>query len=356
MYYQRLKHTLQARPRTWVVTGVAGFIGSNILETLLQLEQNVVGLDNFSTGYHHNLEQVEQAVGFKQWSNARIVEGDIRDLPTCQRACAGADFVLHQAALASVPRSLADPVRTHESNVTGFLNMLVAARDADVKRFVFASSSSVYGNHPALPQHEENIGQPLSPYAATKSMNETYAGVFARAFGLACIGLRYFNVFGPRQEPNGAYASVIPRWIASLLQGRSIHIFGDGETSRDFSFVDNVVQANLLAATAENSAALNQVFNVAVGDRTTLNQLFEMIQNTLRELDPSVPEQQPVYQDARPGDVRHSQAGIGKAQELLGYVPTHNVEQGLEKAMGWYRDRLKPVLQRRAVEEPVGAL
>ncbi len=356
MHYQTLKQTLRARPRTWLITGIAGFIGSNILEKLLQLEQNVVGLDNFSTGYHHNLEQVKQAVTPRHWSKARILEGDIEDLPTCQRACAGVDFVLHHAALGSVPRSLADPLRTHQSNVTGFLNMLVAAREAKVKRFVFASSSSVYGDHPTLPKVEENIGQPLSPYAATKLMNEIYAGVFARAFGLDYIGLRYFNVFGPRQDPSGAYAAVIPRWIASLLQGRSIRVFGDGENSRDFTFIDNVVQANLLAATAENSAAVNQVFNIAFGKRTTLNQLFRLLQNALRLRDPSLPEQRPLYQPARPGDVCHSHAAITKAQQLLGYVPTHDVAEGLDMAMEWYREKLNPTLQSPDEPEPAGTL
>jgi len=328
------------------VTGAAGFIGSNILDTLLQLDQRVVALDNFSTGYEQNLDEVRAAVGAHKWAQARIVEGDICDLPTCQRLCSGVDFVLHQAALGSVPRSMADPIGTHESNVNGFLNMLLAARDAKVKRFVYASSSSVYGDDPSLPKIEQNVGQPLSPYAATKAVNEVYAGVFARSFGLASIGLRYFNVFGPRQDPDGAYAAVIPRWIAEFLQRRPIEIYGDGETSRDFCFIENVIQANLLAATTDNPAALNEVFNIGVGETTTLNELFRLIQNTLRRLDVSLPEQKPIYRDFRPGDVQHSHADISKAQRLLGYAPTHRIQQGLELAMDWYRQKLQPETER----------
>jgi UDP-N-acetylglucosamine/UDP-N-acetylgalactosamine 4-epimerase len=348
MLYNELQSTLRSAPRTWLVTGVAGFIGSNLLETLLQLDQYVLGIDNFSTGYQENLDEVRTKVGPRKWARARIVEGDIRDPATCQRLCADVDYVLHQAALGSVPRSLADPVASHDTNVSGFLNMLIAARDAKVRRFVYASSSSVYGDHPALPKIEDSVGQPLSPYAATKAMNETYADVFARTFALNSIGLRYFNVFGPRQDPAGAYAAVIPRWIATLLQREPIHIFGDGETSRDFSYIDNIVQANLLAATTENPAALNQVFNIAIGETTTLNQLFQFIQNTLRQMDPSIPEQQPVYSDFRPGDVRHSHASIEKAQRLLGYSPTLRIQEGLELAMGWYRRKLLPQAKSQA--------
>lgn len=342
MLYQNLQSELRSAPRTWLVTGVAGFIGSNILHTLLELDQFVLGLDNFSTGHQENLDEVRVQVGPRKWARARIVEGDIRDLADCQQLCADVDYVLHQAALGSVPRSMADPIRTHETNVSGFLNILIAARDTKVKRLVYASSSSVYGDHPTLPKLEDNIGQPLSPYAATKAMNETYAGVFARSFGLNSIGLRYFNVFGPRQDPAGAYAAVIPRWIAALLQHEPVHIFGDGETSRDFSYIDNVVQANLLAATTENSAALNQVFNIALGETTTLNQLFYLIQEILRQSDTSTPPREPVYNDFRSGDVRHSHASIEKAQRLLGYSPTHRIQQGLELAMSWYRRKLLP--------------
>ena len=327
------------------MTGAAGFIGSNLLEKLLQLDQQVVGLDNFSTGHQSNLDEVRAAVGSQRWERARIIEGDIRDLEMCRRACAGADCVLHQAALGSVPRSLADPICSHESNVSGFLNMLVAARDAKIKRFVYASSSSIYGDEPHLPKIEDRLGQPLSPYAATKRMNELYAGVFARAFGLQCIGLRYFNVFGQRQDPAGPYAAVIPRWIAALLQRQPVYIYGDGETSRDFSFVENVVQANLLAACTDNPSALNQNFNIAVGETTSLNQLFHAIWKILRRATNSVVEQKPVYKEFRPGDIRHSHATIEKARRLLGYSPTHRVEQGLELAMSWYQKRLQPKTQ-----------
>ena len=336
---------LPGPPRTWLLTGAAGFIGSNILERLLQLDQRVIALDNFSTGYEQNLDEVRAAVGESKWGQVRIVEGDVCDLPTCQRLCSGVDIVLHQAALGSVPRSLADPIASHESNVNGFLNIILAACEAKVKRFVYASSSSVYGDDPDLPKVEHKVGQPLSPYAATKFINELYAGVFARCFDVPSIGLRYFNVFGPRQDPDGAYAAVIPRWIAALLQRQPIEIYGDGETSRDFSFVENVVQANLLAATTENPAALNQAFNIALGETTSLNELFQLIQNSLRQIDPSLPEQKPIYKDFRPGDVRHSHADISKAQKLLGYNPTHRIQQGLNLAMEWYRRRLGPAAE-----------
>ena len=346
---------LRAAPRTWVVTGVAGFIGSNILESLLELDQYVIGLDNFSTGYQANLDEVRGIAGARKWSRAKVIKGDIRNLATCQRACRGADFVLHQAALGSVPRSIADPIRSHESNVSGFLNMLVAARDARVSRVVFASSSSVYGDDPALPKIEKRVGEPLSPYAATKGMNEMYARVFARAFGLQSIGLRYFNVFGPRQDPAGAYAAVIPKWIAALLQGQPVHIYGDGETSRDFSYITNVVQANILAATTENPAALNGVFNIALGETTSLNQLFRMVQEALQKSDPSIAEQAPIYNDFRAGDVRHSQAAIEKARELLGYQPTHRIHEGLMLAMDWYRQKLQPAREQVEVVASVAA-
>ncbi len=272
--YENLQSDLRAAPKKWLVTGCAGFIGSNLLEALLKLDQQVVGLDNFSTGKRDNLCQVEKLVAPRQWARFQFIEGDIRDLATCQGACSGVDYVLQQAALGSVPRSIKDPVASHDNNVTGFLNMLVAARDQKVKRFVYASSSSVYGDHPDLPKVEQKTGQVLSPYAATKAMNEIYAGVFAKAYGLQPIGLRYFNVFGPRQDPDGAYAAVIPKWIAALLKREPVVILGDGETSRDFCFVDNAVQANLLAATATHPGAVSQAYNIAVGDRTTLNELF----------------------------------------------------------------------------------
>ena len=334
--YKQLQAELKAAPCTWLVTGVAGFIGSNLLEALLKLDQRVVGLDNFATGKRRNLDEVKASVPDEAWGRFQFIEGDLADLPLCRRACRGVDYVLHQAALGSVPRSIKDPISSHQSNVSGFLNMLAAARDTDVQRFVYASSSSVYGDHPALPKVEEKTGRPLSPYAATKLMNEIYADVFGRSYGLPCVGLRYFNVFGPRQDPEGAYAAVIPRWIASLLRREPIVIHGDGETSRDFCFVDNVVQANLLAATSDNPQAVNQVYNIGVGERTTLNQLFQFMQQLISSRDPLLPEQSPNYRNFRPGDVRHSLANITKAKQLLGYAPTHRIEKGLALAMDWY--------------------
>ncbi|MDA8093807.1 MAG: NAD-dependent epimerase/dehydratase family protein [Betaproteobacteria bacterium] len=338
--FEALKAGLRASPRVWLITGVAGFIGSNLLEALLALDQTVVGLDNFSTGFRHNLEEVQSLVGDGQWQNFHLIEGDIRDLAQCRQACAGADFVLHQAALGSVPRSLEDPLTTNACNITGFLNMLVAARDAGVKGFVYAASSSTYGDHPGLPKVEECIGAPLSPYAVTKYVNELYAGVFARCYGFRSIGLRYFNIFGRRQDPEGAYAAVIPRWIAGLLRGEPAHINGDGETSRDFCYIDNAVQANLLAATAENEAAWDQVYNVAVGERTSLNALFHMIRARLALEYPHLKDVEPIHRDFRAGDVRHSLADISKAGRLLGYEPSDPIEQGLEKAMRWYTQTL----------------
>ena len=334
--YLKLQAALRASPKTWLVTGAAGFIGSNLVETLLKLDQRAVGLDNFATGKHNNLDEVKALVTPAQWASFRFGEGDICDLAACRAACEGADFVLHQAALGSVPRSMVDPLGSHEANVTGFVNMLLAARDAKVKRFVYASSSAVYGDHPELPKVEDKIGQPLSPYAATKLMNEVYADVFARAYGLESIGLRYFNVFGPRQDPEGAYAAVIPRWVAALLRREPVQVNGDGETSRDFCFIANVVEANLLAATTTNAEAVNQVYNIAVGERTTLNQLFHLLKNGLQRRDPSLPVPPPVYQDFRRGDVRHSLADIGKARQLLGYAPGLRVEEGLNLALEWY--------------------
>ena len=338
--YAQLQTELMAVPRTWLVTGVAGFIGSNLLEALLKLDQRVAGLDNFSTGKRKNLEEVRALVPTAQWARFQFLEGDIGDLAACQRACAGVDFVLHQAALGSVPFSMKDPLASHRSNVTGFLNMLLAARDAKVKRFVYASSSAIYGDDPSLPKVEETTGQPLSPYAATKAINEVYASAFALAYGFPSIGLRYFNVFGPRQDPDGAYAAVIPLWIAALLRRQPIFINGDGETSRDFCFVANVVQANLLAATTANAEALNQAYNVALGQRTTLNELFHSLQSSLRQKDAALPQQKPTYRDFRPGDVRHSLADIRKAQRLLGFAPGHSIQAGLDLAMDWYRQNV----------------
>ena len=330
---------LTAQPARWLVTGSAGFIGSHLVESLLRLDQTVVGLDNFATGHRRNLDEVRSLVTPAQWSRHRFVEADIGDLDACREACRGIDFVLHQAALGSVPRSLANPVATNAANVDGFLNMLVAARDAGVKRFVYAASSSTYGDHEALPKIEERIGRPLSPYAVTKLVNELYAEVFARCYGLASVGLRYFNVFGARQDPEGAYAAVIPRWTRAMLLGEEVKINGDGETSRDFCFVDNAVQANLLAATTDDPAAVNQVYNVAVDDRTSLNRLFDMLRDALSDFRPDVRSLRPVYGGFRPGDVRHSQADIDKARRLLGYRPSHRLEDGVRVAMPWYVSR-----------------
>jgi UDP-N-acetylglucosamine 4-epimerase len=334
--YLNLKERLLNTRYTWVVTGVAGFIGSNLLEVLLRHNQAVVGLENFSTGHQHNLDQVKECVSAEQWSRFRLITGDIRDLKDCQDACANADFVLHQAALGSVPRSLEDPLLTNENNISGFVNMLVAARDANVRRFVYAASSSTYGDHPGLPKVEDAIGKPLSPYAVTKYVNELYADVFARCYGFKTIGLRYFNIFGQRQDPEGAYAAVVPKWVASLLDEQPVYINGDGETSRDFCFIDNAVQANLLAATIENEDALNQVYNVAVGEQTTLNQLFDMIKGLLAEDRPELAGTSAVYRDFRAGDVRHSLADISKAKRLLGYLPTHRIDEGMQESMAWY--------------------
>ena len=334
--YQALQSALRATPKTWLVTGVAGFIGSNLLETLLMQDQRVVGLDNFATGHQRNLDEVQGLVGAERWARFKFIRGDIRQLPDCQTACADVDIVLHQAALGSVPRSLADPVTTNAVNVDGFLNMLVAARDAKVQRFVYAASSSTYGDHPALPKVEDRIGAPLSPYAVTKLVNELYADVFARAYGLQSIGLRYFNVFGPRQDPNGAYAAVIPKWIAALIDSRPVQINGDGHTSRDFCFVANAVQANLLAGCTQRDDAINQIYNVAVGDRTSLNELFALLRQHLTPTFPQLSDVQPVHADFRPGDVLHSQADIGKAADRLGYRPSHGIGEGLAEAMRWY--------------------
>ncbi len=334
--YQELTAHLQNHAFTWLITGVAGFIGSNLLETLLKLNQKVVGLDNFSTGHHHNLAQVQALVTPEQWANFRIIEGDIRHPEDCREACNGVDYVLHQAALGSVPRSLENPRLTNENNITGFLNMLVEARDAGVKRMVYAASSSTYGDHPGLPKVEDVIGKPLSPYAVTKYVNELYADVFARCYGFKTIGLRYFNIFGQRQDPQGAYAAVIPKWVSSMLKNEPVYINGDGETSRDFCYIDNTVQANLLAATADHPDAANQVYNVAVNERTTLNQLYEAIRSLLEPRFPHLQGEKPIYRDFRAGDVRHSLADISKAQNLLGYAPTHRIGDGLKVAMDWY--------------------
>lgn len=343
--YEELQEHLKDNRYTWLVSGVAGFIGSNILEKLLVLNQKVIGLDNFETGYQRNIDQaIDDAAKAADCPLAsdsfHFIEGDICNSDTCRQACEGVDFVLHQAALGSVPRSIEDPVRTNRANIDGFLNMLVSARDASVRRFVYAASSSTYGDHPDLPKVEENIGAPLSPYAVTKVVNELYASVFASTYGFKSIGLRYFNIFGKRQDPDGAYAAVIPKWVSSILKSEEVFINGDGETSRDFCYIDNTVQMNLLAAMADNDGAIDQVYNVALNDRTSLNQLYHMIEDRLIQRSEHLSKKEPVYRDFRAGDVRHSQADISKAKNLLGYFPSHRIDEGLDEAMDWYVEKL----------------
>jgi UDP-N-acetylglucosamine 4-epimerase len=338
--YETLQRDLSRGPATWLVTGAAGFIGSNLVEALLKLDQRVIGLDNFATGHRRNLVEVRELVTRRQWTRFKFIQGDVCALKACRRACREVEFVLHQAALGSVPRSLKDPIGSHASNVTGFIHLLVAAREATVKRFVYASSSSVYGDHPVLPKVEPVLGQPLSPYAATKRINELYADVFATCYGMESIGLRYFNVFGPRQDPHGPYAAVIPKWVAAMIHRQPVRINGDGRTSRDFCYVANAVQANLLAATTRNPAAVNQVYNVALNERTSLNELFVLLRDRLAPHHPHLRNARPVHQDFRAGDVRHSQADIRKARRLLGYRPTHRIDAGLDAALAWYRRNL----------------
>jgi UDP-N-acetylglucosamine 4-epimerase len=334
-YYSQIQQQLIEQPRIWLITGVAGFIGSNLLETLLKLNQRVTGLDNFATGFQKNLDEVKTLVTPEQWQNFTFIEGDIRKLADCQQACKGVDYVLQQAALGSVPRSINDPIATNDTNISGFLNMLVAARDAQVSSFTYAASSSTYGDHPALPKVEHTIGKPLSPYAVTKVVNELYADVFAKTYGFQTIGLRYFNVFGRRQNPNGAYAAVIPKWTAAMIANEEIFVNGDGETSRDFCYVDNAVQANILAATVQNTDAKNQVYNIAFGGRTTLNELFKAIKIALLTHNITY-HLEPIYKDFRAGDVLHSLADIGKAQQQLRYEPTYSVLSGIEVGVNWY--------------------
>ena len=334
--YQSAQQHLKEQQYCWLITGVAGFIGCNLLQALLKLNQRVIGLDNFSTGYMHNLNQVKEQVGAQAWLNFRFIEGDICQLEDCIKACCKVDYVLHHAALGSVPRSIEAPILTNENNISGFVNMLVASRDASVKRFVYAASSSTYGDHPDLPKVESMIGRPLSPYAVTKYVNELYAEVFSSCYGTESIGLRYFNVFGPRQDPNGAYAAVIPQWIAALIKGQVLRINGDGETSRDFCYIENVVQVNILAALTDAAEAVNQVYNVALNERTSLNQLYEMLRSLLVRKFPYLKKHKPEYVAFREGDVRHSQADISKAIRLLGYAPTHRIDEGLKQALDWY--------------------
>lgn len=339
--YETLLTNIRKETRTWLVTGVAGFIGSNLMEALLRADQRVVGLDNFATGKQTNLNEVLDSVSRQQRSRFQFIEGDIGNGEVCRQACRGADYILHQAALGSVPRSIKDPRSTNEANVTGFLNLLEAAREMPVRRFVYASSSAIYGDAPELPKREERTGRPLSPYAVTKVVNELYAEVFTRIYGIESIGLRYFNVFGPRQDPEGPYAAVIPRWIGAMLRNEPAVINGDGTTSRDFCHVANVVQANLLAATSNNLAAIGQVFNVACNARTTLLELFELLRLKLLPHHPQLRTYKPQYAPCRQGDIQHSLADIAKARRLLGYEPSHNISEGLDASLGWYEQNLR---------------
>lgn len=341
--FDQLLESFKTTQKTWLVSGNAGFIGSNLTEFLLAHGQKVVGLDNFSTGYQHNIDDVLSCIGADAGKNFTFIEGDIADFETCVRACKGVDIILHQAALGSVPRSIADPITSNRSNITGFLNLLTAAKEAGIKRFVYASSSSVYGDSAELPKVEERTGNLLSPYAVTKMTNELYAGVFTRTYGIETIGLRYFNVFGRRQNPNGAYAAVIPKWVDSLLSNEEVYINGDGETSRDFTYIDNVIQMNLLAGTTDNPAAFGQAFNVAVGGRNTLNELYSIIvENIKLKIDNSklIIPKTPVYREFRTGDISHSNADITKAKTLVGYTPTHTIEQGMREAITWYVENI----------------
>jgi len=333
--------SFQSSEKIWLITGIAGFIGSNLAEFLLQQNQRVVGLDNFSTGYQKNLDMVRESVGDEKYKNLTFIEGDISDYETCAKACRGVNIVLHQAALGSVPRSISDPITSNLSNITGFLNMLTAAKNEGVKRFVYASSSSVYGDSEELPKVEERTGNLLSPYAVMKYTNELYAGVFTRTYGMECIGLRYFNVFGRRQDPDGAYAAVIPKWVGSLLNEEDIYINGDGETSRDFCYIDNVIQMNLLAGTTNNQKAFGEAFNVAVGGQTTLNELYALINSELKNNIDTFDVREAIYRDFREGDIRHSNANIAKAMDIVGYEPTHTIDEGMKLAIKWYIKNIK---------------
>ena len=344
MKYTEIIKDLKTNQRTWLITGVAGFIGSNLLENLLKLNQKVIGLDNFDTGFQHNIDQAiedaEGALGKILSQNFTFINGDISNLEDCHLACKGVDFVLHHAALGSVPRSIESPVKTNSTNIDGFLNMLIASRDAKIKRFVYASSSANYGDHPSLPKVEQNIGNPLSPYAVTKVVNELYANVFFTNYGFNSIGLRYFNIFGKRQDPNGAYAAVIPAWISSILNQDPIFINGDGKTSRDFCYIDNVVQINIMAAISENNDSVNQIYNVAVGEKTSLNELYQIIEDLLINRVSGLIKQEPIYREFRDGDVKHSLADIDKAKTLLEYQSNFTLKQGLEEYMNWYVSKI----------------
>ena len=334
--YQNLRSSLKRNPKRWLITGVAGFIGSSILEELLNLNQNVIGLDNFSTGHKKNLDNLRKNTHQDKWKNFSFIEGDITDFNICKRSVKNIDFVLHQAALGSVPRSIKDPLNTNKSNIEGFLNMIYASKESKVKRFLYAASSSTYGDHKALPKKENIIGNPLSPYAVTKRVNEMYADVFNKVYGINSVGLRYFNVFGPSQDPNGAYAAVVPKWIDAMKKGKTININGDGKTSRDFCYIKNAVQANLLASTCKKPISINQVYNVAVGEKTSLNRLFKLIQDEFLNLDPKFKKVKPIYKDFREGDIKHSLADISKASKHFGYQPTHKIAEGIKETVAWH--------------------
>ena len=336
-------NALLKEKQRWLVTGAAGFIGSNLVEALLRGGQEVVGLDNFATGFKRNLDEVRGVVGPGAWQSFKFMEGDIRSPETCRAALAGVSHVLHQAGLGSVPRSLANPLATNDVNVTGFLTLLESARLAGVKSFVYAGSSSTYGDEPALPKQESRIGNPLSPYAVSKAVNELYAQVYRRCYGFRATGLRYFNVFGPRQDPDGAYAAVIPKWTAAMIGNEDLVINGDGLTSRDFCFVENAMQANIRAALA-SEVAQGEVYNVAVGERTTLNDLFAMLQGELARLQIHY-QKKPRHEEFRAGDVQHSQADVSKAIRMIGYVPSHTVAEGIRAAMPWYVGHFKNKLK-----------
>ncbi len=342
--YDELQKNLKSNPKVWLVTGVAGFIGSNILETLLSLDQKVIGLDNFATGFRCNIDQsikdANELVGQNVEHNFKFIEGDITELDICKNACFGVDYVLHQAAIGSVDRSINDPITTNQANIVGFLNMLVASKDQKVEKFIYASSSSIYGNNKDLPKKENMIGGPLSPYAVTKQVNELYSEVFASTYGLKTIGLRYFNVFGKRQDPNGAYAAVIPKWISKIIKNEQVFVNGDGQTSRDFCYVKNAVQMNLLAATTTNKKAIDQIYNVALNDQTSLNELYFMIEERLIEKVKGLKQKKPLYKDYRKGDIRHSRADIGKANKLLNYEPKYKISEGLDETIDWYVNSL----------------
>jgi len=340
MQFYKTIEELKVKPKVWLVTGCAGFIGSNLVEFLLQNNQIVKGLDNFSTGYKHNLDDIKANVTHEQWKNFSFTHGDIKDYDTCEAITKDVDIILHQAALGSVPRSIDDPVTSNLSNVTGFLNMLTAAKNNDVKRFVYASSSSVYGDSTELPKVEDRTGNLLSPYAVTKYTNELYAGVFHKVYGFESIGLRYFNVFGKRQDPNGAYAAVIPKWIGVLLNNEDVYINGDGETSRDFTYIANVIQSNILAGTTSNKEAFGEVFNAGIGGRLTLNELYKAINEKLERNLKDFTYKDPIYRDFRAGDIRHSNANIDKLKQMVGYEPTHDIDQGLEESIKWYIKKL----------------